>query len=506
MNTMRFCLLISLFVVFCTSAQTKNNTKIENPFGEIGANISADRTNIHELPNISDLYRATAVMIPKRKIQDNKLYGFSLRNLLMMKFRTFKFDENLEFLDQPTGAKCSGFLIAPDMLVTAGHCVENIQEANKYVWVFDYTDELSNVPDESYIELDPAQIFEVSEVILSEYNDEEKVDYAFLRLDRKTSRTPFRFRTSGNAKINTKVATIGSPNGLPLKYDDKAKIVDYSSENWFKSNIDTFNGSSGSPVFNLNGFVEGIHVRGATTQMSDGSLASNYWFDEECDCLKKVESKNIGENIKAQAHKITVVPDSILKMAILENIEYSLENNLNDRLKSWASYSWIFDNKYTKDRGRFEWDALAKNDAAALNIILENSSSDLKDKRGRNLLFYAIDKENLDLLRVMLENDIKGSEQDKSGEDAMFYAMKNSSIPVIEELLPYYSPVNRKDKKGDNLLHLSARFQDFSLVKMLVEAGVTPAEENLAKKRPEYYFKENEPILKYLKNARKGKL
>ena len=512
MKNVKFTFLLIFFVSFYSSAQVKNDGIIENPFGELGNDLPTElfvkgkSMDLMGSAKINDLVRATAVMIPKKMIQDNQLYGFSLRNKLMMKYRTLKFDENLQFLDKPTNAKCTGFLIAPDILVTAGHCAENVIDAQKYVWVFDYTNDLNYATNESFIRLDPSNIFEVSDVIKAEYNEEEKEDYAIIRLDRKSPRTPFRFRTSGDIGMNTQIATIGSPNGSPLKYEYNAEVIDNSPEYWFKNSYKAFPGNSGSPVFNMNGTVEGIHTRGATAQGNDESITLQYRFDSECECVKKAELKNSGLNIEAQAHKISKVPDSILKMVIYDNIEYALVNNLNDRLRSWAAYSWIFGDDYTKERGRFEWAAVERNDAAALKIILENAPAALYDEKGRNQLFYAIDNDNLEMLRAILSNEIELFVPDKKGVDAMFYAMKKGNIPMIVELLPYYKVVNKTDKQGNNLLHLSAKLQDDSLVEQLILAGVDPEMKNLEGKRPEYYFKENEPIVEYLKKARKGKL
>ena len=507
-----FSYLLIFFVAFCTTAQVKNDTKYENPFGERGVNLPADllaankSVDLNGSAKTKDLVNATAVMIPKKMIQDNKLYGFSLRNKLMMKFRTLKFDENLQFLDKPTNAKCTGFLIAPDILVTAGHCAENVIDAQKYVWVFDYTNDLNYAANESFIRLDPSNIFEVSEVIKANYNEEESMDYSVIRLDRKSSRTPFRFRTSGSIRMNAPIATIGSPNGAPLKFEDNAVVVDNTPKNWFANSFKAFPGNSGSPVFSRNGLVEGIHVRGETVQGNDESLTLNYRLDDECDCVKKVDLKKSGLNMEAKAQKISTLPDSILKMAVYDNIAYALDNKLHDRLRLWAAYAWIFDDVHAEARGRFEWTAVKNNDADALKIILEKSPSTLYDNMGRNLLFYAMDNNNIEMLRVILQSEIEVAKPDKNGLDAIFYALKKDNAHMLKEILPFYKPVNRTDKSGNNLLHLSAKFRDLSLVQQLIHAGVNPDTKNLEGKRPEYYYSENEAIVEYLKKARKGKL
>src|SRR5690606_18271087 len=43
-----------------------------------------------------------------------------------------------KFVRQQTGAKCTGFLIAPDIMVTAGHCISHESECQDFQWAFDY--------------------------------------------------------------------------------------------------------------------------------------------------------------------------------------------------------------------------------------------------------------------------------------------------------------------------------------------------------------------------------
>src|SRR5690606_25377246 len=42
------------------------------------------------------------------------------------------------FTEQPNPGMCSGFLIAPDLIATAGHCVTLDNFCEEYEWVFDY--------------------------------------------------------------------------------------------------------------------------------------------------------------------------------------------------------------------------------------------------------------------------------------------------------------------------------------------------------------------------------
>jgi V8-like Glu-specific endopeptidase len=90
------------------------------------------------------------------------------------------------------------------------------------------------------------------------------LDYAIVQLDRRVSdRTPLEFRNDSEIDLGTPLTVIGSPSGLPLKVASGANVRDTSHLYSFKANLDTFQGNSGSAVFNSKtGIVEGILVRG----------------------------------------------------------------------------------------------------------------------------------------------------------------------------------------------------------------------------------------------------
>lgn len=172
-----------------------------------------------------------------------------------------------KFYNQFNSAVCSGFLVGPDTLVTAGHCVSESSCAS-YNWVFDFTSDVTK--------LDPENIYECKEVIKSVLNDEDQ-DYAVIKLDRKVKgRKFFRPRTSGSISKGEDIVVIGHPSGLPTKVADGASVRDSSNANFFVTDLDTFGGNSGSVVVNQStGMAEGILVRGDTDYQvvtySDGS-------------------------------------------------------------------------------------------------------------------------------------------------------------------------------------------------------------------------------------------
>lgn len=509
MKNFQFLLLILLSTI-TYGQDTKVDSLFQYPFGETGKELPRgvfgedDRVDVKDAEGIRDFVRATAVMISKENIEENRVYGLTLRNKLESEFGTSNFDRNVKFLDQPTCASCTGFLIAPDILVTAGHCMKKMSEAKDYVWVFDYTNELKTLESQvyenwNYIVVDPDNVYEVVEVLDSYYIDEDSYsffddvdpnDYSVLKLDRKSSRAPYRFRTSGEIQLESPVYTIGSPTGLPLKFTDNANVVSNYQEVWFKNDIDTFPGNSGGPVFNESGFIEGIQVRVATEEAYDGSYVGDYKYDPYCNCIKTVQSPSAYYNAGGQAHRITSIPFELHHKAIYENIEYAIINNLPERLNSWILYTWMIDHDYTKKRGRFELIAIYYNNLEALKTIMANTSTNDIDVYGITLLSYAIDNNNSKMLDFLLEKGADVESVDANGNNLLHLAATKGNVQVLKTIINNVMDLS-EDKKSKK-----------SFVKKMASAknnqGKKP--ENIAKK-----FK-NKKATKYLKKARKGKL
>jgi V8-like Glu-specific endopeptidase len=162
---------------------------------------------------------------------------------------------NERFSSQTSFVECSGFLVAPDLLLTAGHCVQTQTDCEQSKWVFDYVLGTKSVNE--------AKVFSCKEIVSQSvgYNN----DYAVLRLDRPVlDREPLKLRKNGELDQKTKLIVVGHPSGLPLKISDNGTVRDVLSDHdFFVAEIDTFGGNSGSPVLNQETLeVEGILVRG----------------------------------------------------------------------------------------------------------------------------------------------------------------------------------------------------------------------------------------------------
>ncbi len=165
------------------------------------------------------------------------------------------------FFNQPVGAFCTGFLVAPDVIATAGHCV-NEANATTVRFVFGFRMVDASTPQ---VRIPNRDIYAGKEVIARKLAQED-TDWCLVRLDRPVDdRKILALRRSGKVADHEDVYVIGHPSGLPAKFADGAQIRTNTQGAFFTANLDTYGGNSGSPVFNnVSHEVEGILVRGAT--------------------------------------------------------------------------------------------------------------------------------------------------------------------------------------------------------------------------------------------------
>lgn len=191
------------------------------------------------------------------------------------------------FGNQYIAPSCSGFLVAPDILVTAGHCYTGAERTPKEacaenVWVFDYDMKSASFNPTQKIPAD--NVYKCKEVLSAELSMYH--DFSIVKLDRPVvGRAPLKFRTTGKIANTTSLVVIGHPSGLPTKIADGGKITRNTDSTKFSTNLDTFAGNSGSAVFDAKtGIIEGILVQGKT----DYAL-SNPFDSQSCRLVNKCD-------------------------------------------------------------------------------------------------------------------------------------------------------------------------------------------------------------------------
>lgn len=255
-------LLLLIFPCLCLGAIFEDDSRFE-----------ARLEGSHEIMDLSKsvpaIFRNTS--LKKRGDGDYDSVNWSSDNL--------GFCADTKFAGQPHLANCSASLIAPDIILTAAHCVDDAKKGcGDFKIVFDY----AMGEDLKIIKKD--LVYECKKVLYHNFDPTMQADdIAIVQIDRKvTDRRPVKI-SKAYLELNEELTMIGYPLGLPQKADEQGRTstIDRTNKS-FKHNIDTFSCNSGGPIFNKKGEQVGVLVRGT---------GSNQTQREGENCMDWTEAK-----------------------------------------------------------------------------------------------------------------------------------------------------------------------------------------------------------------------
>jgi S1-C subfamily serine protease len=262
-----FGLLLSLgLVVSSTSVHAQSNELVTT--GQPVVYGQDDRRDVYQVSD--DAIRTLATESVVTLVNRSALNAADPNNV---RFAAATLGQNFDlcageaFADQPAAGFCSGSLIGPDLVLTAGHCI-NDASCNRVSFVFGY-----NMAAAGRLNTVTTQdIFSCARVVARVEND--ALDYAVVQLDRSASPrfTPATVRVGPPLATGTPLVMIGSPSGLPVKVDEGGSVRTPQQGNYLLATTDSFGGNSGSAVWDANSLdIIGILTAGDTDYVQDGS-------------------------------------------------------------------------------------------------------------------------------------------------------------------------------------------------------------------------------------------
>lgn len=270
-----FAALVFAGVLFAEAAQAAVVSPFVSPiYG------NDDRKDLYQVtdPALLKFADSTVALIESDQLTaadgPNKLYkaaGVSLKD-------SHNVCASEPFASQMTLPFCSGALVGPDLVLTAGHCIEDMDDCKGTRIAFGFSLRRGSM---TVGTLAAKDVYSCADIV-SRARDDDGADYAVIRLDRAVvGHAPLAISRTGSIDVGTPLAVIGHPDGLPAKIAGGAFVRNNSDTYKFVANLDTYHGNSGSPVFNTRtGLIEGILVEGE--QDYDFDTAHQCYVNKHC--------------------------------------------------------------------------------------------------------------------------------------------------------------------------------------------------------------------------------
>jgi V8-like Glu-specific endopeptidase len=149
---------------------------------------------------------------------------------------------------------CSGSLIASDLFLTAGHCVDSSTVGDYVAFNYERAVGSTTVLEQTHVR--------VSEVVEDSLGG---LDYAVLRLEGNPGDAwGISGLATADAVVGAAISIIGHPNAEP-KQLAAGTVASLSSNYLHYGNLDTLGGSSGSGILDSAGRIVGVHTNGGCT-------------------------------------------------------------------------------------------------------------------------------------------------------------------------------------------------------------------------------------------------
>lgn len=158
-------------------------------------------------------------------------------------FRICEDDPAAAGFDEPTVGNCTGVFVGPDLVLTASHCIDAVDSVSNLRVVLDYGAETGGPPAQLPKET-------VRRVVLDSRSHDPNRDWALLRIvdGEFPDRVVPLCRPTDHCGGDGGIWSIGHPLGVSRRFLSHHRVV-RRSDSHVLTDLDTYVGSSGSPVY-----------------------------------------------------------------------------------------------------------------------------------------------------------------------------------------------------------------------------------------------------------------
>lgn len=323
----------------------------------ISANVMALSGSMSDLKNVCDhvaspkelrLINATALMVANDPafIQYNASTNtYSITNEAFVTSGGVSICQGSPFYGEPHingNAGRTGFLIAPDKIMTAAHASPANFTPNHWLIVFrssKTSGEDAGCTNFTWENIPAANVYYPNGAVANTHDEipEGKYDYAVIQLNRPvTDRRPLRVRRSGGGRSGDLLVAVGYPNRGGEKIDTNGVLVlkdappgtrpfdsNFQLRIWYSGNDALYNihgldGSSGSPIYNVDDDVV------------ESAISYGYSSDIPAPvsgCTSVVQTNFIGDTNGRLADVQSEIPRSEVLVRPMDYIEHILPLN-----------------------------------------------------------------------------------------------------------------------------------------------------------------------------------
>lgn len=187
---------------------------------------------------------SVALVVEKEKISQvsKEIYTIDISQTLG---KTYNLCPGQAFFGQPIVGTGTAFIFSEKSMITAKHVFE--RPVSDYVIVFGYNIVQANGVVEVFF--DKNNLYYPTKIV----HTADELDVVEFEVDRNFDRKPLEWENSFKAlnAATNEIYMIGHPCGLPMKVALNATIEKNPHQQYFYTTLDSYQGNSGSPVFNF---------------------------------------------------------------------------------------------------------------------------------------------------------------------------------------------------------------------------------------------------------------